>query len=54
MAARRADYRRIAGLIITGIAVLVLNVVWAAYFPTTLRINWAIVVGLVAGFFGRA
>jgi chloride channel protein, CIC family len=41
----------LAGLIITGIAVLVLNVVWAAVLPYYLAHHWAIVVGLVAGFF---
>jgi CIC family chloride channel protein len=41
----------LAGLIITGIAVLVLNVVWAALLPYYLAHHWAIVVGLVAGFF---
>ena len=41
----------LAGLIITGIAVLVLNIVWAALLPYYLAHHWAIVVGLVAGFF---
>jgi chloride channel protein, CIC family len=41
----------LAGLIITGIAVLVLDVVWAALLPYYLTHHWAIVVGLVAGFF---
>jgi CIC family chloride channel protein len=41
----------LAGLIITGIAVLVLDVIWAALLPYYLAHHWAIVVGLVAGFF---
>ena len=41
----------LAGLIITGIAVLVLNFVWAALLPYYLAHHWAIIVGLVAGFF---
>ena len=41
----------LAGLIITGIAVLVLDVIWAALLPYYLNHHWAIVVGLVAGFF---
>ena len=41
----------LTGLIITGIAVLVLNIVWAALLPYYLGHHWAIVVGLVAGFF---
>ena len=40
-----------AGLIITGIAVLVLDVIWRALLPYYLSHHWAIVVGLVAGFF---
>ena len=40
----------LTGLIITGIAVLVLNVVWAALLPYYLAHHWAIVVGLVTGF----
>jgi chloride channel protein, CIC family len=40
-----------AGLIITGIAVLVLDVIWRALLPYYLGHHWAIVVGLVAGFF---
>jgi CIC family chloride channel protein len=39
------------GLIITGIAVLVLDVIWGALLPYYLGHHWAIVVGLVAGFF---
>ncbi len=41
----------LAGLIITGIAVLVLDVIWAALLPYYLAHHWAIVVGLVGGFF---
>ena len=41
----------LTGLIITGIAVLVLDVIWAALLPYYLAHHWAIVVGLVAGFF---
>ena len=41
----------LAGLIITGIAVLVLDVIWGALLPYYLGHHWAIVVGLVAGFF---
>ena len=41
----------LAGLIITGIAVLVLDVIWRALLPYYLSHHWAIVVGLVAGFF---
>jgi hypothetical protein len=41
----------LAGLTITGIAAEVLSVVWAALLPYYLAHNWAIVVGLVAGFF---
>ncbi len=41
----------LTGLIITGIAVLVLDVIWAALLPYYLNHHWAIVVGLVAGFF---
>src|SRR5271154_784188 len=41
----------LAGLIITGIAVLVLDVIWAALLPYYLAHHWAIVVGLVFGFF---
>ena len=40
-----------AGLIITGIAVLVLDVIWKALLPYYLAHHRAIVVGLVAGFF---
>jgi len=40
----------LAGLIITAIAVLVLDVIWAALLPYYLAHHWAIVVGLVAGF----
>ena len=38
-------------LTITGIAVLVLDVIWKALLPYYLTHHWAIVVGLVAGFF---
>jgi CIC family chloride channel protein len=38
------------GLIITGIAVLILDLIWAALLPYYLTHHWAIVVGLVAGF----
>src|SRR6202167_5035417 len=41
----------LTGLIITGIAVLVLNVIWAVLLHYYLAHHWAIVVGLVAGFF---
>jgi CIC family chloride channel protein len=41
----------LAGLIITGIAVLVLDVIWRALLPYYLSHHWAIVVGLLAGFF---
>ena len=41
----------LTGLIITGIAVLVLGIIWAALLPYYLAHHWAIVVGLVAGFF---
>jgi len=41
----------LTGLIITGIAVLVLDVIWAAVLPYYLAHHWAIVVGLVGGFF---
>ncbi len=41
----------LTGLIITGIAVLILDIVWAALLPYYLAHHWAIVVGLVAGFF---
>ncbi|MFZ0679963.1 chloride channel protein [Candidatus Binatus sp.] len=41
----------LTGLIITGIAVLVLDVIWGALLPYYLGHHWAIVVGLVAGFF---
>jgi len=41
----------LAGLIITVIAVLVLDVIWATLLPYYLNHHWAIVVGLVAGFF---
>jgi chloride channel protein, CIC family len=41
----------LAGLIITGIAVLVLDVIWRALLPYYLSHHWAIVVGLAAGFF---
>jgi chloride channel protein, CIC family len=40
----------LTGLIITGIAVLILDVIWAALLPYYLAHHWAIVVGLVAGF----
>ncbi len=40
----------LTGLIITAIAVLVLDVIWAALLPYYLAHHWAIVVGLVAGF----
>jgi len=51
MASRRAYHRYPAGLIIAGIAVLVLDVIWAALLPYYLGYHWAIVVGLVASFF---
>src|SRR5271167_1429760 len=51
MASRRAYHRYPAGLIIAGIAVLVLDIIWAALLPYYLSHHWAIVVGLVAGFF---
>jgi chloride channel protein, CIC family len=38
----------LTGLIITGIAVLLLDVIWAALLPYYLAHHWAIVVGLVA------
>ena len=41
----------LAGLIITAIAVLVLDIIWAALLPYYLAHHWAIVVGLVGGFF---
>src|SRR5208282_4234416 len=41
----------LTGLIITGIAVLILGIIWAALLPYYLAHHWAIVVGLVAGFF---
>ena len=41
----------VTGLIITGIAVLVLDVIWATLLPYYLAHHWAIVVGLVIGFF---
>jgi CIC family chloride channel protein len=41
----------LTGLIITGIAVLVLDVIWGALLPYYLGHHWAIVVGLLAGFF---
>jgi chloride channel protein, CIC family len=41
----------LTGLIITGIAVLVLDLIWAALLPYYLAHHWAIVVGLVTGFF---
>jgi chloride channel protein, CIC family len=41
----------LTGLIITGIAVLILNIVWAVLLPYYLAHHWAIVPGLVAGFF---
>jgi chloride channel protein, CIC family len=41
----------LTGLIITGIAVLILDYIWAALLPYYLAHHWAIVVGLVAGFF---
>jgi chloride channel protein, CIC family len=40
----------LAGLIITGIAILILDLIWAALLPYYLAHHWAIVVGLVAGF----
>jgi CIC family chloride channel protein len=40
----------LAGLMITGIAVLVLDVIWKALLPYCLAHHWVIVVGLVAGF----
>ena len=40
----------LAGVIITAIAVLVLDVIWAALLPYYLAHHWAIMVGLVAGF----
>ena len=40
----------LAGLTITGIAVLVLDVIWATLLPYYLAHHWAIVVGLVSGF----
>lgn len=41
----------LTGLITAGIAILILQVVWAAILPYYLAHHWAIVVGLVAGFF---
>ncbi len=38
------------GLMITVIAVLVLDIIWAALLPYYLAHHWAIVVGLVSGF----
>jgi CIC family chloride channel protein len=40
----------LTGLIITGIAVLILDLIWASLLPYYLAHHWAIVVGLVAGF----
>ncbi len=41
----------LTGLIITAIAVLILSIIWAALLPHYLAHHWAIVVGVVAGFF---
>lgn len=41
----------LTGLIVTGIAVLILAVIWAALLPYYLAHHWAIVVGLSVGFF---
>ena len=41
----------LTGLIITGIAVLILDIIWATLLPYYLAHHWAIVAGLVAGFF---
>ena len=41
----------LTGLIITGIAVIVLDIIWKSLLPYYLNHHWAIVVGLVAGFF---
>jgi CBS domain containing-hemolysin-like protein len=38
-------------LITAGITILILQVIWAAILPYYLAHHWAIVVGLVAGFF---
>lgn len=38
------------GLIITGIAVLILDLIWAALLPYYLSHHWAIIVGLLIGF----
>jgi chloride channel protein, CIC family len=40
----------ITGLMITGIAVLILDVIWARVLPIYLANHWLIVAGLVAGF----
>ncbi|WP_304823013.1 CBS domain-containing protein [Candidatus Binatus sp.] len=40
----------VTGLMITAIAVMVLDVIWAAVLPYYLAHHWAIAVGLVAGF----
>jgi len=39
-----------AGLLITGIAILILDTIWAAVLPYYLAHHWAIVVGLIGGF----
>jgi chloride channel protein, CIC family len=40
----------LTGLLITGIAILVLDTIWAAVLPYYLAHHWAIVAGLAAGF----
>jgi len=40
----------VTGLLITGIALLTLDTIWAAVLPYYLAHHWAIVVGLVGGF----
>src|SRR5260221_2241376 len=40
----------VTGLMITGIAVLILDIIWARVLPVYLANHWAIVAGLVAGF----
>jgi chloride channel protein, CIC family len=40
----------LTGLLITGIAILVLDTIWAAVLPYYLAHHWAIVAGLVGGF----
>jgi hypothetical protein len=41
----------LTGLITAAITILILQVIWAALFPYYLAHHWAILVGLVSGFF---